>query len=81
MRCSLQAGRGFDILYGKGIPAGGSLIDMGVDWTSSTKSGAQLPYEGSSSGQERCPQLLGENADVAIEIERESKEKLELVPW
>ena len=72
----------FDILYGHGISREGSLIDMGVDQGIVRKSGAWYTYEGDQLGQgkEKARQFLKENPDVANEIEKRIKEKLDIGP-
>jgi recombination protein RecA len=72
----------FDILYGVGISREGSLIDMGVDQGIVRKSGAWYTYEGDQLGQgkEKARQFLKENPDVANEIEKKIKEKLDIGP-
>jgi recombination protein RecA len=72
----------FDILYGQGISREGSLIDMGVDQGIVRKSGAWYTYEGDQLGQgkEKARQFLKENPDVANEIEKRIKEKLDIGP-
>ena len=70
----------FDILYGKGISREGSLIDMGVDQSIVRKSGAWYTYEGDQLGQgkENARKFLLDNPDVADEIEKKIKEKLNI---
>jgi recombination protein RecA len=72
----------FDILYGVGISREGSLIDMGVDQGIVRKSGAWYTYEGDQLGQgkENARRFLKENPDVANEIEKRIKEKLDIGP-
>jgi recombination protein RecA len=72
----------FDILYGVGISREGSLIDMGVDQAIVRKSGAWYTYEGDQLGQgkENARRFLKENPDVANEIEKRIKEKLDIGP-
>jgi recombination protein RecA len=69
----------FDILSGKGISREGSLIDMGVEQGFIRKSGSWFTYEGEQLGQgkENARTFLMENADVANEIEKKIKEKLD----
>ncbi len=68
----------FDILYGHGISKEGSLIDMGVDQGVVRKSGAWYTYEGDQLGQgkENARKFLGDNPDIATEIEKRIKDKL-----
>ncbi|MGH4007237.1 MAG: intein-containing recombinase RecA [Pseudonocardiaceae bacterium] len=68
----------FDILYGHGISTEGSLIDLGVEQGIVRKSGAWYTYEGDQLGQgkENARKFLGDNPDVAAEIEKRIKDKL-----
>ncbi len=61
----------FDILYGLGISAEGSLIDMGIEWKILNKSGAWYSYgdERMGQGRENVREWLKDNPEVAIEIE------------
>jgi recombination protein RecA len=60
----------FDIMYGKGISAEGSLIDIGVDFGIVKKSGAWYTYEGEQLGQgrENAKGFLTENPELMMEI-------------
>ena len=66
----------FDILYGKGISAEGSLIDLGMELKVITKSGAWYSYgeERLGQGRENVREFLKENPDVAMEIEQKVRE-------
>jgi len=68
----------FDILYGHGISKEGSLIDMGVEQGIVRKSGAWYTYEGDQLGQgkKNARKFLGDNPDMAAEIEKRIKDKL-----
>jgi len=72
----------FDILYGIGISREGGLIDMGVEQGIVRKSGAWYTYEGDQLGQgkENARAFLGDNPDMADEIEKRIKEKLGIGP-
>ncbi len=72
----------FDILYGHGISKEGSLIDMGVEQGIVRKSGAWYTYEGDQLGQgkENARKFLGDNPDIAAEIEKRIKDKLGIGP-
>ncbi|MBN9740573.1 MULTISPECIES: recombinase RecA [Amycolatopsis] len=72
----------FDILYGVGVSREGSLIDMGVDQGILRKSGAWYTYEGDQLGQgkENARKFLRDNPDIANEIEKRIKEKLNIGP-
>src|SRR5260370_27153700 len=60
----------FDIMYGRGISAEGSLLDVGVDLGIVKKSGAWFTYEGEQLGQgrEKAKEFLTENLDLMVEI-------------
>jgi len=60
----------FDIQYGKGISAEGSLIDIGVEVGIVKKSGAWYTYEGEQLGQgrENAKAFLTDNPEVMVEI-------------
>jgi len=68
----------FDILYGVGISREGGLIDMGVEHGFVRKSGAWYTYEGDQLGQgkENARTFLKDNPDLANELEKKIKEKL-----
>jgi recombination protein RecA len=72
----------FDILYGQGISREGGLIDMGVEQGFVRKSGAWYTYEGDQLGQgkENARAFLKDNPDLADEIEKKIKEKLNIGP-
>jgi recombination protein RecA len=61
----------FDIMYGRGISAEGSLVDLGVDLGVVKKSGAWYTYEGEQLGQgrEKAKEFLTENPVVMVEID------------
>src|SRR5262245_14457872 len=67
----------FDILYGHGISREGSLIDLGVEQGVVRKAGAWYTYEGDQLGQgkENARNFLGDNPDIANEIEKRIKDK------
>jgi recombination protein RecA len=66
----------FDILYGFGISAEGSLIDLGLELKVINKSGTWYSYKDDRLGQgrENVRDYLKENPTVAREIEREIRE-------
>src|ERR1700743_2162845 len=68
----------FDILYGHGISAEGSLIDLGVEQGIVRKAGAWYTYDGDQLGQgkENARNFLRDNPDLADELEKKIKEKL-----
>jgi recombination protein RecA len=61
----------FDIMYGRGISAEGSLVDLGVELGVVKKSGAWYTYEGEQLGQgrEKAKDFLTENPAVMVEID------------
>lgn len=68
----------FDIVFGDGISKMGEIIDMGVEYGVIQKSGSWFSYEGNKLGQGRdaVKQLLGDNPEVAAEIEGKIKAKI-----
>ncbi len=66
----------FDILYGTGISAEGSLIDLGLQFNVINKSGAWFSYgeERLGQGRENVRQFLKENPELAAEIEAKVRE-------
>ncbi len=66
----------FDILYGKGISAEGSLIDLGLEHNVITKSGAWYSYgeERLGQGRENVREFLIENINLKDEIEQKVRE-------
>jgi recombination protein RecA len=60
----------FDIQYGKGISAEGSLIDVGVEMGIVKKSGAWFTYEGEQLGQgrENAKAFLSDHPELMVEI-------------
>ena len=60
----------FDIMYGKGISAEGSLLDIGVDLNIVKKSGAWYTYEGEQLGQgrENAKSFLTDSPELMVEI-------------
>ena len=70
----------FDILYGKGISAEGSLIDIGTDMKVLQKSGAWYSYneERLGQGRENVRDYLKEHPDLSREIEHKIRTICEL---
>lgn len=71
----------FDILYGKGISAEGSLIDLGLEQNVITKSGAWYSYgeERIGQGRENVREFLKENPQTKIAIENKVRESIGLL--
>jgi recombination protein RecA len=71
----------FDIIYGQGVSKTGEIIDLGVETNVIQKSGSWFSYEGSKLGQGRdaVKQLILDNPEMAVEIEKKVKEKLATV--
>src|SRR5690606_23082295 len=67
-------------MYGKGISREGSLLDMAVDMSIVTKSGAWYTYEGEQLGQgrENAKQFLVDNPEIMIEISERIRTKMGL---
>ena len=61
----------FDIEYGKGISKNGEMIDLGVENEIIGKSGSWYSYDGTkiAQGREGAKTFLGDNPEVALEIE------------
>ena len=70
----------FDIMYGKGVSAEGSLLDVGVDLEIIQKSGAWFTYEGTQLGQgkENARQFLAEHTEMFAEIDQKIREAVGL---
>ncbi len=66
----------FDILYGQGISAEGSLIDLGLENNVITKSGAWYSYgnERLGQGRENVRDFLKDNPEMRQEIETKVRE-------
>ena len=60
----------FDIMYGKGISREGGLLDIAVDLSIITKSGAWFTYEGEQLGQgrENAKSFLASNPEIMVEV-------------
>jgi len=71
----------FDIIYGKGISKMGDLLDLGVDNEIIAKSGTWFSYKENRIGQgrENSKRFLGENPDIANDVENQLRLKLGLV--
>ncbi|MDP9225651.1 MAG: recombinase RecA [Actinomycetota bacterium] len=71
----------FDIQYGSGISKEGSLLDVAIEHGIVRKSGAWFIYGDDQLGQgrENAKGFLGDNADIATEIELKIKDKLGLL--
>jgi recombination protein RecA len=68
----------FDILYGEGISRLGEIIDLGVELEIIKKSGSWFSYGDTKLGQGRdaVKSLIGDNPELADEIEAKIREKL-----
>jgi len=68
----------FSIMYGTGIYHNGEIIDLGVKEGLVDKSGAWYAYKGTKIGQGKAnaASFLGENPDIAGEIEAELRRRL-----
>ena len=66
----------FDIMYDQGISRAGEVLDLGVDHDVITKRGSFYSYGELRLGQgrENVKRFLGENAEVAFEIENHIRE-------
>ncbi len=68
----------FDIMYGEGISKSGEILDLAVDLNIVNKSGSWFSYEETKLGQGRdsVKTLIGDNPELAEEIENKIKESL-----
>lgn len=68
----------FDIMYGQGISKTGEIIDMATDLNVVKKSGSWFSYGETKLGQGRdaVKALLGDNPDLAEELENKVKESV-----
>jgi recombination protein RecA len=68
----------FDILYGEGISRLGEIIDLGVELEIIKKSGSWFSYGETKLGQGRdaVKSLIGDNPELADEIEAKIREKI-----
>jgi recombination protein RecA len=68
----------FDIVYGSGVSKDGEIIDLGTELNIIKKSGSWYSYGETKLGQGRdgVRQLLGDNPDLAMELEERIREKL-----
>lgn len=68
----------FDVVFGEGISKIGELIDLGVDNDIIKKSGSWFSYGDTKLGQGRdsVKQILGDNPELAAEIETKIYEKI-----
>jgi len=71
----------FDIMYGEGISKMGELLDLGVAAGIMDKAGAWISYNGQRIGQgrENAKTFLGENLEIAAEIEATIRQNAGLV--
>jgi recombination protein RecA len=69
-----------DIIYGEGISREGDLVDLGVQEKIISKSGTWFSYGDVRIGQGRdnAKQFLKENKDIAEQIDRALRQKLNL---
>src|SRR6187402_1220864 len=71
----------FDIMFGEGISKAGEIIDMGVELGILGKSGSWFSYGDSKIGQGRdaVKAFLGDNPEIAEEVEARIREQLMVV--
>lgn len=67
-----------EILFGKGVSAHGSLLDCAVKYDIIQKSGSWYSYGEDKIGQGKnnAVEFLEKNADIAVSVEKELREKL-----
>jgi len=72
----------FDILYGEGISRLGELVELGTQLEIIQKSGSWYSYKDSRLGQgaDNVKKLLGDNPELADEIETLIRAKVGLKP-
>ncbi|MCY0879847.1 MAG: recombinase RecA [Firmicutes bacterium] len=72
----------FDILYGEGISREGSILDLAVDLGLVQKSGAWYAYGDTRLGQgrENTRDFLKANPDIAAELDRRIRQKVQGLP-
>jgi recombination protein RecA len=68
----------FDVMYGEGVSREGGLLDVGVAMSIVNKTGAWFTFEETRLGQgrEAAKDFLKSNADVAAEIDRRIRGKI-----
>jgi recombination protein RecA len=68
----------FDITYGQGISKTGEIVDIGVEHDIIGKSGSWYSYGGAkiAQGREGAKQFLQDNPEVALEIEKKIKDRI-----
>lgn len=60
----------FEILFGQGISKVGEIVDLGVQFGITKKSGAWFSYEGTKfQGRDTAKQLIADNPELAEELE------------
>ena len=72
----------FDIMYGEGISKIGEIIDLGVDHNIIKKAGSWFSYGETKLGQGRdaVKQILLDNPELALELEKKIMDILKKVP-
>jgi recombination protein RecA len=71
----------FDVMYGEGVSKEGGLLDVGVAMSVVTKTGAWFTFEETRLGQgrEASKDFLRANPDIAAEIDRKIRGKIDEV--
>src|SRR5687767_7614361 len=71
----------FDVMYGEGVSREGGLLDVGVVMSVVTKTGAWFTFEETRLGQgrEASKDFLRNNPDIAAEIDRKIRGKIDEV--
>lgn len=72
----------FEIVFGEGISKLGEIVDLGVSFEIIGKSGSWYSYKGSkiAQGRESAKNFMRDNPEVANEIEKEIRARLEDAP-
>ena len=68
----------FDVMYGEGVSKEGGLLDVGVAMSIVNKTGAWFTFDETRLGQgrEAAKEFLKSNPDVAAEIDRRIRGKI-----
>ncbi len=69
----------FDLMFGEGISKNGEIVDLGVDFKIINKSGSWFSYGDTKLGQGRdaVKKLLSDNPELAEDLEKQIREKLQ----
>jgi recombination protein RecA len=70
----------FDIIFGKGISRMGCMLDLAEQSNALNRKGAWYSYKGDNiaQGRDNAVKYLEENPELALKIEQEVREKLDM---